>query len=261
MGSLLDALRFLTRLPLGAAPVRDDRRMAAAAVWFPLAGAAVGAAGAGVYALARPLWGPLPAAVLAALAGLLVTGGLHLDGLADTVDGLGRGGSAEDRLAAMRDPHTGALGAAAVAADLLLRAAFLSALPPREAAFAALTAPVSGRWAMVAVMPLHRYARPGAGLGRPFAEHARWGRALAAGAVAALVVHLAAAGFWPGAAVRLTPRLLAATVAAALAAAILFAGFAARRLGGLTGDVYGAVNEVAEITALAALAALLRTAG
>lgn len=260
MGSLLDALRFLTRLPLGAAPVRDDRRMAAAAVWFPLAGAAVGAAASGMYALAQPLWGPLPAAALAALAGLLVTGGLHLDGLADTTDGLARGGSAEDRLDAMRDPRTGALGAAAVAADLLLRTAFLSALPPREAAFAALAAPVSARWAMVAVMPLHRYARPGGGLGRAFAEHVGWGRALAAGAVAAAIVHLAAAACWP-AAVRPTPRLLAATVAAAPLAGILFASFVARRLGGLTGDVYGAVNEVAEIAVLAALAALPRTAG
>lgn len=260
MASLLDALRFLTRLPLGPAPIRDDRRMAAAAAWFPLAGAVVGAAGAGAYAVAHPVWGPFPAAALATLAAVLVTGGFHLDGLADTWDGLGRGGTAEDRLAAMRDPRTGALGATAVAADLLLRVAFLSALTPREAALAALAAPVSARWAMVAVMPLYRYARPDGGLGRAFAARVGGDRLLVAGGLAALAVLAGTAVLRPGA-LRLIPAILLSTVVAAPLAGGILARPVARRLGGLTGDVYGAVNEVAEIAVLAALAALLRTAG
>lgn len=257
--ALLDALRLLTRLPLGSAPPRDDRSLAAAAPWFPLAGVVVGGIGAAAYAAAAPLWGTLPAAVLATLAAVAVTGALHLDGLADTADGLGRGGDPHGRLEAMRDPRTGALGAAAVAADLLLRAALLAALPPPAAVPALLVAAVAGRWAMVSVMPWFPYARAGGGLGRPFAAGVRLPHLAGAAAVALLAVAGCTAAFPLPAAPR--PWAALAALAAAPAAGFVLAVPVARRLGGLTGDVYGAVNETAELAALALLAALARAGG
>src|SRR5690242_10316582 len=129
------AVAFLTRLPVGRLAAFDGRDVARAAAYFPLVGAAIGGAvGATAYGLAQ-VAPPFVAAGAALAAGALLTGGLHLDGLADTADALG-GRSRDRALEIMRDHATGAYGATAIALDLLVKAAALAALAPGRAVVA-----------------------------------------------------------------------------------------------------------------------------
>jgi adenosylcobinamide-GDP ribazoletransferase len=192
------------------------------------------------------------AVVLVALLAML-SGGLHLDGLADTFDGLGGGrGDRARMLEIMRDSHIGAHGAAALVLALAAKIFALQELLARggggDASANASTlwplfaAPVFARWAVVPLMVFFRYARP-VGLGSAFRAHGR--AALVAGATLlplGLTVGTAVAG------VAGVPTLAAG--AAALAAALLLGVALNRRLDGLTGDVYGAAIELAEVAFL-----------
>jgi len=232
------AFGFLTRLPLRAAEV-EERDLGRSVAFFPVAGLALGAlVSAAGWALRGHLAPVVQAAALVALLAWL-TGGLHLDGLADVFDGLSGGhGDRARALAIMRDARIGAHGAAALCLLLLAKAAALVPLVERSDGWALAAFPVAARWAVVPLVVLFPYARP-EGLGKAFHENAR--------AVSLLAATLLAAPVAIGMGVR-----AAAPVAAALAAALLFALVVQRRLGGLTGDVYGACIELAELAFLVA---------
>jgi adenosylcobinamide-GDP ribazoletransferase len=230
------AFRFLTRFPVGAgAPERGD--LGRSCAWFPLAGAAMGLVVAGGLHLAQghapaPFAGALAAAALAWL-----SGGLHLDGLADLFDGLSGGhGDRERILAIMRDGRIGAHGATALLLVLIVKAAALSELFLRGDPWVIVAAPAVARFAVVPLVVYFPYARE-EGLGKAF----RGTAGLREVAIAAL---LAAAALAPA-----VPRSLAAAAVALLVAAAL-ALRVNRRLGGLTGDVYGAAIELAELAFL-----------
>lgn len=235
---------FLTLLPLGRRLelARDD---VARGSWsFPLVGALLGAAVAGVALATDLVLPPLAAATLAVTFGLVATGALHLDGLADSADGLG-GRSPERALEIMRDHAVGAYGAAAITLDLILRIVLLGALLEHGEALAALV--VAGAVSRAAVLPLPLalpYAREVAGPGAALSEQPNGARA-ALGVATAAVVSLAILGLEG-------PPILALAALAALAVGLL----ARRRLSGVTGDVLGATIELAELAALATLAAL-----
>ncbi len=257
------ALSFLTVLPLAGSPAaRGVPPLASAAVWFPLAGALVGAVSAVTFLVLARAFPPGVAALGAALAAYAVTGCMHLDGLADTADGLaaaGRDGGRQAALAAMRDPRLGAQGVLAVLAAVLARTMLAAGLGA-AAAPVLLVAPVLGRWGMVLLMPVHRYAREGPGLGGHFAGLVGW-PAVAGATLLALALVWAAllvgGSLGVGPEVGLAGPAGAAVAAGALAGAAGLAALAtglavARRLGGVTGDVFGAANEVAEVAVLAA---------
>lgn len=244
LGAAKAAASFLTRLPL------EDRDGPAAGgvargCWaFPLIGAAVGALTAAVAVAADGALTPLAAASLAAAAGVLLTGALHLDGLADSADSLG-GGSRERALEIMRDHSVGAYGAAAIALGLILRTALVSALLETSDALTPLI--VAGALSRAAVLPLAfalPYARAVPGPGAALSGGLGPGRvALAIALAAGLAIALAGTD---------------AIVALALGAAVVLAvgRFARRRLGGVTGDVLGATVELVELAVLLALVAL-----
>ncbi len=222
------ALRFLTVLPAGGPAPGPLGRTA----WcFPLVGLAVGAWVGAVFLAARQAGLPPElAGFLAVGAGVLATGGLHEDGLADTADGLGVHGRAR-ALAVMRDSRTGAFGALALALTVPMRALALAAAGPA----AALAAHALSRGAMAGAMAWTPPARSG-------------GLAAGAGPTRAGGALLLSAGL--GAA--LGWQAVPAAALAALAAAWL----ATRRFGGHTGDTLGAVQQVTELAALLALAAV-----
>jgi len=240
------AVQFLTRLPVPGAGDWRDERLARSAKYFPLVGILVGGLSAGVLLLARQVWaqGALPA-LLAVAAGVVVTGGFHEDGLADTADGLGGGQTRERKLSIMKDSRLGSYGALALGLVLAAKVLALAQLqPPLAAAVVLVCAHGLARAAAVAMMVATPYAAdPEASRLKPSARGARpWeaGVGLAIGAAPLLLLDPVVAG--------------ACVLAGVLAAA--WPALAARRLvGGYTGDVAGAVEQAFETGFLLAAAA------
>jgi len=240
----LAAFCFLTVVPMPASWCGSSEDLAGSPPFFPVVGLALGcAAGAGAWILWQ-LLPPLVAAVL--LTGILFSfsGGLHLDGLADSADGLFSSRSREQILVIMRDSRVGAMGVIALVMTLVLKISCLSVLDQGEAVRAALLMPVAGRCSLVLMMALLPYARPEGGLGTLF--YTKNSRA------AALVslVFLGGAGYLVQ-----DVRGLAA-VLTAMAAVFTFALFCRSKIGGATGDTLGASCELSEACIVLALAAL-----
>ena len=230
---------FCTRLPLLRATPIAGSAIAKATWAFPVAGLLVGLIGAIVYALAHkfglPAW---PAAALAVAATMLVTGCLHEDGLADTVDGFGGGETREQKLDIMRDSRIGVYGVCALAISLISRVGALASLPSAHAvAWALIASHVAARATMPALMLLLPPARSD-GLsfeaGRPPAE------AVVAAAVIGFLILAICLHFGHG--------LLALILLAILVA--LMAWLATRQIEGQTGDVLGALEQASEIAVL-----------
>ncbi|MFI7546132.1 adenosylcobinamide-GDP ribazoletransferase [Actinoplanes sp. NPDC049599] len=230
------AVTTLTVLPVRTGTV--DRRSAAVAMSAaPLVGALLGAVLAGLFVL---LGQGLVAATVTVAAGALLTRGLHLDGLADTVDALGSYRTGAAALAIMKKSDIGPFGVAAIALTLLIQAAALTEVGP---------------WAIVAAWAAGRVAVPLAcRRGVPAARPAGLG-ALVAATVPVPVVLLAAAVVAAGAvaAVPGRPWQGPAAVAGALLVTLLLLRHAVRRFGGITGDVLGAAVELTTTVTLVAL--------
>jgi adenosylcobinamide-GDP ribazoletransferase len=236
------ALMLLTRLPAGRlaepAPSLADARWA-----YPLIGLVVGALAAAAQAAALAVGlDPLAAALVALTAAALVTGALHLDGLADFADGIGGGRDRAHALLIMRDSRIGSYGVIALILALGLAATGLAGLPPETAPAALLLAATGSRLAMLVVLDRLPPARED-GLGRGASGNARGAWLPGAVAVALIAV-------WIG------PAALPALVAMA-AAALAVSRLALRRIGGQTGDVLGATQVTAEVACVLALSAAL----
>jgi adenosylcobinamide-GDP ribazoletransferase len=229
------ALGFLTVVG-GAAP--PDRR---ATAWFGVVGAAVGLAVGAVWWAAGELWPPVLAAVLAVTADAVLTGMLHLDGLADTADGLLPPVDRARRLAIMAAPDVGAFGLIVLVLVVATRIGALAALEPDLPLVTGLWA--ASRAAMGITLAVIPYARSEGGIASGFA-----------GPISALAaVTLAAALACVVLAVGGVPGLVTAAAAAAGFAGVI--GLAIRRLGGYTGDVLGAAGVIAETVGLLVAAA------
>jgi adenosylcobinamide-GDP ribazoletransferase len=214
-------------VPLPAIAQRGTPAYGRALAYFPLVGLALGAILASCDALLGRIL-PLPVVSVIDLALLaLVSGGLHLDGLADSADGLAAGDRARS-LAAMDDSRIGAFGASALVFVLLLDLAALASLTARATAI--VTAVTLSRWSMSIVVRPFGAARPH-GLAASVVRDARRADIVLSTAVAGVVVGALAA----------SPFLVTAV---AVTTAIVVGGIAARRLGGLTGDIYGAIGEL-----------------
>lgn len=245
------AFGFLTILPV--AP-RDGSGLAASRGWFPLVGLLLGAVLAAIDLLLHwgypiftdhyPSFPPLLSAAILTVTLVALTRALHLDGFMDCCDALLGGFDRERRLAILRDSHVGAFAVAGVVSLLLIKVAALTALPPAGRIWTLLAFPCLSRWAVLLTLEAFPYARP-QGIGTVFQPRGRRRWQLAAGLLTALA-----------AAVALTGPAGLALLAAASAVALGIGAWASKLLGGVTGDVYGAVNEVAEAAALA-LAAIL----
>lgn len=236
------ALAFLTRLPVGDPGAVDAPQLGRCMAWFPLAGLLVGALLLAADRVLAVLLPPLPGNVLLLALWVLLSGALHLDGLADLCDGVGGGRDREGMLLIMKDSRIGVFGAVALVLLLLGKWAALTGVPGPLRLPALLFAPLAGRWAPVLLTVTGPYLRGPEGTGSAFAAHAgRRELILASLALAA------AAGVLGGAA----GLFLAAMVAAAT---LLYGAWVRRRLGGVTGDVLGAAVELVELLVLLAVA-------
>ncbi len=233
------ALQFLTVMPplVRRAPRTAD--LGRCEAFFPLVGLLLGASLAVVDQALTPFVASLvrDVALVAVLA--VLTGALHLDGVVDTFDGLFTGATPERRLEVMRDPRAGSYGVVAVVLLVALKVAALGSLPPALRAPALIVAPCLGRWGIVLATGAFAYARP-EGMGRDFKASVRPTHVIVAGAIA-----LGAAGTMGGAS-----GLFVWTGGSLV---VLLAGqWIAGRLGGLSGDVYGAICEITEAGVLVA---------
>jgi adenosylcobinamide-GDP ribazoletransferase len=215
--------------------------------FFPLVGLILGTALAWFNRLTG-FWPPVLADCLTVALMVVLTRGLHLEGLADTADGLAGGMGSTRALEIMKDHNSGAFAVMAVALDLLLRWAALMALEPGLKFPALILMATAGRWSMVVTGYRSPYPRPRAegstGLARPFVEELRPLELIGAGltALAVGVLLLGSRGF-----------ILMAGVALL---AFLFRLYLLRRLGGVTGDTLGAMGEIAEVGVLLTLAGI-----
>lgn len=238
---MLAALQFLTRIPIS---LRREPSLERTVAWFPLAGALIGAAVGGT---AAGLWfvvPPLLAGVLAVVVGLLITGAFHEDGLGDIADAFGGGWTVERRLEILKDSRHGTYGVAAMCASIVVRMVALGSLTgPWQMFTAAVAAHTMGRVAAVAMAGTMRLATH-SGLGADYGRGTTRGRALV-GSCSGLAVTAVAVGWH------------AAPLAVAAFAAVMVVGVLARRkIGGISGDVLGATEQVAECLCLVVLSGL-----
>jgi adenosylcobinamide-GDP ribazoletransferase len=240
LDDLLAATAFLTRVPV---PHRDPPpNLARAYRAFPLVGAAIGMAIGAVDVLLLLIGLPaIAAAALALGAGALLTGALHEDGLADVADGFGGGSDKAAKLAVMRDSRLGTYGVLALMTAFVAKVGALCALPRAEVVFALMVTHALSRAPLAVMAATMPYARDGlaASVGRPDRSIA-----FAAAVLAVAIAFLALPANMAMAAIIVTA--LGATCCATLAQ---------RQIGGQTGDVLGAAEQVCEIAVLVLLAA------
>ena len=245
MNGLRSAIGFLTILPAAARDAAGG--LASARTWFPVVGLILGAILVAADLLLRSVDSmvtqgdstlpPLLSAVLLTVILVVLTRALHLDGFMDCCDALFGGFDRKRRLEILRDPHVGAFAVTGVVCLLLLKASAILALPQAGRLWVLLLFPCLSRWAVVMAMELFPYVRSG-GIGTPFLNNTRrWqvAFALLVTVIAALVI-AGVAGL--------------VLVAVTSAVAWCVGAWASKQLGGVTGDVYGAVIEVSEVAVL-----------
>lgn len=241
------AWHFLTAIPLSRAHHEPTAaELAASMAWYPVVGILIGGGLVLADRLLTSLFTAEVVNVLLIVLLVLLTRGLHQDGLADTLDGLAGGRTPAERLPIMRDPRIGAVGATGLFLSLILRYAGLMALPHPLRLPALLCMPAVGRWAMVTVAWASPYARTEGGLAAPFLTHLSWPHV----AVSTTVLSIA---------LSLVFGVQGALVILVVGSVCLIAVWAGCRtwFGGITGDTLGATNEVIEILFLLLAPSLL----
>ena len=226
------AVGLLTRVPSRPGPETEK-----AIPWLPIVGALLGAATAVLYVLLRDPVTPLAAAAVAVGVGALITGGFHEDGLADTADAFGADVDRERRLEILKDPHHGTFGVLALAFTIVTRIAAVAALD-RWGAIAALPAAHALSRAAPAVQLWLLPAATETGLGATYSAPVGRRAALTAAAVGVTSV-VALLGTWS-----------LPAVAVAILAAGAMSRLSLRKIGGITGDVLGATQQLIEIGVL-----------
>lgn len=246
MTGFLLAVQFLTIIPVAVKGKVGEGDLARSMAWFPLVGALMGLSLAGTSSLLATFFAPGVVAVALALLLAIVTGGMHLDGVADCADAVFSGRGREERLKIMKDSRVGAMGAAGVAFAVVMKVALIASLSPISAWKALILFPVAGRCAVLLPAFLFPYGRDGAGTGRPFVSNLDLKTLLIA----------------------CVPALVAATwlmqfdgtfaFLGAGAVAVLVGWGLGKLLGGVTGDVLGVALEAGEMAFLAVVLGLTR---
>jgi len=236
----LAALQFLTRVPIR---LRREPSLTAIVVWFPIAGALIGAAVGGTAAGLWHVTPPLVAGAVAVAVGLLITGAFHEDGLGDIADAFGGGWTIEHRLEILKDSRHGTYGVAAICTSIVVRIVALGSMTGPWSMFtAAVAAHAVGRAATVGLAGSMRLTAH-SGLGADYGRSTTPARAVI-GVITGIAVGAAATGW-----------TMLPLAGAALVAAVGTGLLARRKIGGISGDVLGAAEQVAECLCLVVLTA------
>lgn len=242
MRSFLTAIQFLTIIPVkGAEP--SEANFPKSMIYYPLTGFVIGLAAYCVYAAGSKLIGPIAGSALSVVAMALLTGGLHLDGLSDTSDAFFSGRSRQEMLDIMRDPRAGSMGVLAIVSSMIVKFAVIASLGAGNAFCAILLMCVLGRWSMVLSMRLFTYCRP-VGKAGALANGITQKIFTLSCVTCAVIAYL----IWGSGGILLQGAVAGITY--------IFGAYSARLLGGITGDVLGATNELAEISVLLVVASV-----
>jgi adenosylcobinamide-GDP ribazoletransferase len=236
---------FLTRLPV-LIPI-GERDIAASIAWFPVVGALVGAVSGAVFLVAARWWPSQIAAILAVATSVVVTGAFHEDGLGDTADALGAASTGRDPRPVLKDPRLGTFGVLALVVDIGLRVACVATLTPRAGALALIGAHALARGVSAGAVVSARGAS--AGLGSSYAALApRW-----RGVVAVIV----------GTVIATVCIGIGGPIGLVIAgvAALMLVRWARRALGGVSGDVLGAIEQLGELSTLLVTVAIIGRGG
>jgi len=248
-GGLLAELRlavsFLTIIPVIDRRRASDDTVAASFAWFPIVGFVLGAALTAEDWLLAHVFAQVIRSVLIIVSLTVVTGAVHLDGLADTADALGAGRDRERALDIIRDSRVGTFGASAIFFDLTLKILALSTLAGHRRYAALLLAPMLARWAMVLVAA-----------GLPYLRSSGAGSTLLGDKSKSLSLRAVLVAIFTLVAMLMLGELRTTALAGAVAIAIVLATrlFYRRWLGGVTGDLVGACGELVEIAVLVTMA-------
>jgi adenosylcobinamide-GDP ribazoletransferase len=237
---LCGAIQFLTRVPIR---LSEPPELTRCVPWFPLTGGLVGLAVGGVAAGLADLVPMAVAAAVAIVAGVLITGAFHEDGLADTADAFGGGWTREERLRILRDPLHGSYGVVAMCSTIVVRILCVASLAPASAFAGLVAAHALGRSAAVGAMATFPLATAD-GLGAGYASGLSRQRAFV-GVLSGIAIATIATGWWVG-----------PLATAGLVAAVSIGAIAVHKIGGVTGDVLGAVEQVTECLVLVVVTAL-----
>ena len=252
--ALVAAMQFLTRLPIPMQVPFEERVLTRSVIYFPVAGAVIGTVLYGLYSLLLLFVPSLTAAVILLAVWIFLSGGLHLDGWMDTADGVLSHRSRERMLEIMKDSRVGAMGVIAAVLLMLFKFAALAELAALEPSLQQLVLlaviPVWSRWWMSAAIALWPNARQGEGMGALFQQVA-WIQVFCGLIVTSLLALLG--GAVAGLSAAECGLLLAVSAVITIGAGSLAAIGLYRKLGGLTGDTYGALNETVEAVLLFAL--------
>ena len=235
MKSFLAAIQFLTVIPFPKTLATGERELEKSVPFFPVVGLLIGMMAAILGYVMDAVLPPFPACVVVVIFLLAVSGGLHMDGLADAADGFFSARPRERILEIMKDSHIGVMGVIAVVCVIMLKISLLLSLPLSSRPIVIFLMPLAGRCSLVVMMTVLPYVRSEGGLATLFVKsrsriHALW-------AASFLVIAAALTAQWMG----------FATGLVTLAVAALCALYSFQKIGGYTGDTLGAVCEIAEI--------------
>lgn len=234
------AMLFLTRVPLPQIKI-DEQKMSSSTAFFPLVGVVLG----GLCLLAAYLGKQiLPINILACfivMLSILLTGGMHLDGLADTLDGLFCGKERDKKLDIMRDSRVGSFGVIGIVFDILLKYVTIAHLLQQNAPMGIFLAPIMGRWMMTFAIIFFPYARE-KGMGKAFSSKKNYGQFIISSIITVITSYLT------------MMNIGLITVFVVFIVGYCFTRYIMSQLGGMTGDTYGFINEVSEITSLITIA-------
>jgi len=236
----LAAFQFLTSIPIPRRREASPEELGRSTVYFPVVGLIIGLILAGLYWLLGIILPPAVVNALLIVALVIITGALHLDGFVDTCDGIAGHRTVEDRWRVMHDSRAGAFGIVGVALLLLVKYVSLSSIPESSMMATLVFMPVVSRWAMVYALFVYPYARP-SGLGKVIKQEARWPRF----AIATLITFVVAVVLIPLAQLSALMVMFGVWLIT-----VVIATYLKRRFSGLTGDTYGAINEIAEVSVL-----------
>ncbi len=237
------AVSFLTIFPVIDQHRASDDTVAASFAWFPIVGFALGAALIAEDWILAHIFAQVIRSVLIIVSLTVITGAVHLDGLADTADALGAGRDSERALDILRDSRVGTFGASAIFFDLTLKILALSTLAGHRRYAALLVAPMLARWAMLLVASGLPYLRA-AGAGSTLLSNNKLGSRAAIVAIFTIAAMLMLGAIRP----------IAIATAVAIIIVFKMRWFYWRWLGGVTGDLIGACGELVEIAVLVTMA-------